>query len=185
MDRTDWLPREELGTTPLRIPGAFLVRSDLHADPRGILHKTYTSLGMAGAPPQEVFYSRSAKGVIRGMHAPGPRNPSGKLVTVVQGTVHDTIVDLRLGPGYGQIESFPLTEASGTIVVPSGVAHGFQSLEEGTVVLYSVQATYSPSEEIGVHAMSIGVTWPLREYTLSERDRSLPSVEEFRLRGHV
>lgn len=109
-------------------------------------------------------HSRSARGVLRGLHFQNP-NPQGKLVRVVAGRAWDVAVDLRRrSPSYGCWAGVELSAANKRMFwVPPGFAHGFLSLEDGTDFLYKCTAPYDPANE---HSLAwddpaIGIAWPL------------------------
>jgi dTDP-4-dehydrorhamnose 3,5-epimerase len=122
-------------------------------------------------------HSRSAKGVLRGLHYQKP-NPQGKLVRVVSGAAFDVAVDLRKSsPTFGQWAGVTLTAANKTMFwVPPGFAHGFLSLEDGTDFLYKCTAPYAPADEHSIlwNDPAIGIDWPLTgiEPQLSAKDKA-------------
>ena len=109
-------------------------------------------------------HSRSAKGVLRGMHFQNP-GPQGKLVRVVSGAVFDAIVDLRRSsPTFGQWFGLELSAANKRMLwVPEGFAHGFLTLEDGTEFLYKCTAPYAPAHEhsLAWNDPAVGIDWPL------------------------
>ncbi|WP_242139320.1 MULTISPECIES: dTDP-4-dehydrorhamnose 3,5-epimerase [unclassified Sphingomonas] len=121
-------------------------------------------------------HSRSAKGVLRGLHYQQP-NPQGKLVRVVSGSVFDVAVDIRKGsPTFGKWVGVHLSAANKRMVwIGPGLAHGFLSLEDDTDFLYKCTQAYSPADEHAVlwNDPEIGIEWPLDgiEPMLSAKDR--------------
>lgn len=162
------------------LPGTWLVRLPHSADDRGSFVKTYSKGALAhlglSCELREAFYSLSAKGVLRGMHFQRPPHDHVKLVHCAAGSVLDVLLDLRAGPGYGKVASAPLHASSpSSVIVPAGVAHGFRTLEEGSLVLYQTSAEYAPAYDDGVRWDSFGFDWGVEQPTLSGRDqRHLP-----------
>lgn len=122
-------------------------------------------------------HSRSARGVLRGMHFQNPQ-AQGKLVRVVAGAVFDVIVDLRRSSrSFGQWFGIELNaENKAMLWAPPGVAHGFLTLADGTDFLYKCTEFYTPENE---HSLAwddpaIGIDWPLDgiEPQLSAKDRA-------------
>ena len=121
-------------------------------------------------------HSRSAKGVLRGLHFQNP-NPQGKLVRVTAGRAWDVAVDLRRGsPTCGQWQGVELSAANKRMFwVPPGFAHGFVALEDGTDFLYKCTAAYEPANEQSLlwNDPAVGIDWPLEgiEPLLSAKDK--------------
>ncbi|MAC56804.1 MAG: dTDP-4-dehydrorhamnose 3,5-epimerase [Novosphingobium sp.] len=109
-------------------------------------------------------HSRSARGVLRGLHFQNP-NPQGKLVRVVSGRAWDVAVDIRRSsPTFGKWVGVELSAANKRMFwVPQGFAHGFVSLEDGTDFLYKCQGYYDPANEHSVlwNDPDIAIEWPL------------------------
>lgn len=132
-------------------------------------------------------HSRSAAGVLRGLHFQNP-NPQGKLVRVVSGRVWDVAVDLRRSsPTFGQWYGVELSAANRKLFwVPPGFAHGFVSLEDETDFLYKCVGYYDPAHEHSLlwNDPAIGIVWPVEglELQLSGKDKAgkpLSEIEAF------
>jgi len=127
--------------------------------------------------------SISRKGVIRGIHF--AKNPPGqaKYVTCLSGEVFDVVVDLRPeSPTFGKWESILLKSTEPKIVyIPSGIGHGFMSLEENSVFVYLCDQKYNPENEFDINPFDkdLGIDWPSKsEIVLSEKDKLAPSFSE-------
>lgn len=131
--------------------------------------------------PMEIFYSISKKDVIRGMHFQLPPYDQAKLVHVIKGRVDDVILDLRTdSSSYGEFISIELIAGDGKILyIPRGFAHGFLSRESESVVIYAVDAPYSPLKESGILYNSFGYDWGVEFPVLSERDASFVNFDKF------
>ena len=173
------------------IPDLLILEPKVFGDDRGFFLEswnaaTFRELGLDLTFVQD-NHSRSARGVLRGMHFQQP-NPQGKLVRVVSGRVWDAAVDLRKSsPTYGKWAGVELSAANKRLFwVPPGFAHGFVSLEDGTDFLYKCTAPYTPANE---HSLAwddpaVGIEWPLEgiEPQLSAKDKvgkPLAEIEGF------
>lgn len=149
-------------------------------DSRGSFQKVFPFQGESPISSiREIFWSRSSKGVVRGMHFQ-PRNFGGiKVVFVIQGAIADYCVNLEgRGCEPGSIFFNEMREGE-SLVVPKGFAHGFQALEQNTLVGYVTDHLYAPTRESGFNPLSHPViSWPLRVSEISERDSLLPRFDE-------
>lgn len=125
--------------------------------------------------------SLSRKGVVRGMHYQSAR-PQGKLISVVSGTVFDVFVDLRVeSKFFGQVYSLVLDDvARKHLFLPPGFAHGFQALEDNTILTYKVTDFFDKRDEksISVNCPKLNIKWPLAEQIISDKDLHAPSFAE-------
>jgi dTDP-4-dehydrorhamnose 3,5-epimerase len=128
----------------------------------------------------ECFVSKNFTGSVRGMHLQIGLSKNYRLIYVTQGEIQDALVDLRsTSSTFGQVESRLLTfERPQTILIPPGVAHGFQSLSESTMI-YLTTSTYNPGLDVGVNPLSIGLKWLLPITHLSSRDKLLPDLSDW------
>ncbi|ULR32465.1 dTDP-4-dehydrorhamnose 3,5-epimerase [Dickeya fangzhongdai] len=126
-------------------------------------------------------HSRSAKGVLRGLHFQ-TLNPQGKLVRVVRGEVFDVVVDIRPdSPTYGRWEGVVLSEENKTqFWIPPGLAHGFVVLSELADFEYKCTDYYSPAHENCLlwNDADIGIDWPIVSPLLSEKDKKGKAFKE-------
>ena len=169
--------------------GCYILEPTRFGDARGYfsapyIDAEYRELGFQGL--KQVSRSRSAKGVLRGMHFQKGDYAQAKVVEAVNGAVLDVVVDLRKdSPSYGKWTSVLLTPENGRqLYVPRGFAHGFISLEDDTVFQYFVDNTYMPDQEGGIawDDSTVGIDWQsiFNEYgiespELSEKDSNLIS----------
>ncbi|MGB3705903.1 MAG: dTDP-4-dehydrorhamnose 3,5-epimerase family protein [Castellaniella sp.] len=134
----------------------------------------FLKLGMDIFPTQMNFSKSNLAGTIRGMHFQYMPNAETKVVTCMSGSVFDVAVDLRYNsPTFLQWFGVTLSSArQNSLIIPPGVAHGFQSLVDQAEILYIVTSTYSSSLEGGLHPLDpgIGIHWPLPPAEISERD---------------
>jgi dTDP-4-dehydrorhamnose 3,5-epimerase len=105
-----------------------------------------------------------------------------RLIQVLSGSVFDVLIDLREGqPTYGKVITHKLSGLKPqTLVVPPGVAHGFQAITDSEI-LYLASHQYEASLDSGVNPLSIGVKWPLEVTQISERDLALVPFSEYQI----
>jgi dTDP-4-dehydrorhamnose 3,5-epimerase len=167
----------------LGIDGAALVRIEPHRDSRGFFARTYCvqEFAAAGLPTQAVQASVSYNeraGTVRGMHFQWPPSQEGKLVRCIRGRLHDVLLDMRpRSPSYLQHVAVTLDEDNhDAVFIPSGIAHGFQTLLDRTEVLYQMTDSFAPELAAGMRwndpALAIG--WPMQASVISERDALYP-----------
>jgi dTDP-4-dehydrorhamnose 3,5-epimerase len=177
----------QVSTVP-RIAGALLLRPQPHVDERGFFSRTFDAdiARQAGIDPAgfaQDSLSRSARGVVRGMHI---RRGLGeaKLVRCSYGAVFDVIVDLRPGSTtYGNQESFELRgDEQVSLYVPAGCAHGFQALTDPADVSYRIDRPHDPSEDVAIafDDPELAIPWPLLVTFLSDRDKKALGLAEAR-----
>lgn len=166
--------------TATAIPDIKLVEPRLFGDARGFFMESWSAAAFAAAGIVADFvqdnHSRSARGVLRGLHYQRLR-PQGKLIRVVAGAAYDVAVDLRRGsPNFGRWVGTTLSATNHQMLwIPEGFAHGFLALEEGTELLYKCTAPYVPGDEhaIAWNDRTLAIDWPLGGAAprLSDRDR--------------
>lgn len=168
------------------IVGAFLFEPTPHVDARGFFCRTFDrdvvrSVGIDSDRFAQDSLSRSAKGVVRGLHL---RSGAGeaKLVRCSFGLIFDVVVDLRRGsPTYRNVEFFELSgETQVTLYVPVGCAHGFQALSEPADVSYRIDRPHDPSEDVTIafDDPELAIPWPCPITLMSARDKGAPSLAE-------
>ena len=164
------------------LPGVLILEPKVFGDNRGFFQETWRAdtYNNIGIPPfVQDNHSRSAKGVLRGLHAQRSR-PQGKLVRVSRGTVFDVAVDINPHSAtFGQHVGVELSDNNHRqFYVPPGYAHGFCVVSDDADFLYKCTEYYQPGDEIGVlwNDPAIGIQWPVSEPLLSDKDRALPSL---------
>lgn len=128
----------------------------------------------------EVFLSTSLAGVLRGMHLQINDSANDRIVSVLQGEILDVLIDLRRdSPTFLKIQQMNMgADLDNTVFIPAGVAHGFQALMDSTT-LYLSSKSYSAENDVGIDALSFGLNWPISNYIRSQRDLTLPPLEEW------
>jgi len=121
-------------------------------------------------------------GTIRGLHFQSSPHSEAKMVRCIDGSVWDVVVDLRRDSvTYGRWHAVELTPQRGNaLLIPEGCAHGFQVLQPCSELLYLHSGSWVPEAEKGVRwdDPKLSITWPLPPNELSDRDRSLPYLNE-------
>jgi dTDP-4-dehydrorhamnose 3,5-epimerase len=164
------------------IDGLLVLEPRVFGDERGFFMESYnerTFRELTGLSPSFVQdnHSRSARGVLRGLHYQ-LRQPQGKLVRVVQGRVFDVALDIRrASPTFGKWHGVELSgENKRQFWVPAGFAHGFVVLSESADFLYKTTDFYAPEYErcIAWNDPTIGIDWHLGDIVpqLSAKDRA-------------
>ena len=167
------------------LPGVCLIEPKVFGDSRGFFLETWREDRFADVGITAHFvqdnWSRSTKGVLRGMHWQIGR-PQAKLVRVITGAVFDVAVDVRRGsPTFGRWVGEVLNQDNKrAIFIPEGFAHGFLVLSETCDFVYRCTDYYAPAEERGFawNDSAIGITWPIEGMTplMSDKDRRFGSL---------
>lgn len=168
----------------LGLEGCFLIHNFVAKDHRGTFVKTFNEFLFREQSLQtsfkESYYSKSMKGVVRGMHFQLPPFDHEKLVYLTSGRVLDVILDLRkLSPTCGRVASVELDSFSESVYIPKGCAHGFITLSEEATVVYNVSTVYSPEHDSGIHWQSIPFKWPINDPIISDRDAHFIRLSDF------
>lgn len=166
------------------IAGAWLVDISRMEDHRGFFARAWSDAAFAekNLPTHfpDVNLSLSLrKGTIRGMHYQKAPHEEAKFVRCVRGALYDVIIDLRPdSPTFLKWAGFEITASSyQALFVPAGCAHGVQTLEDNTEMLYMVSACYAPAAEAGIRWDDpfFGVVWPdVGRRTVSDKDLGWP-----------
>ena len=170
----------------LSIPEVVLIEPKVFRDGRGLFLETYKYSDFAQTGIKEQFvqdnYSKSVKGVLRGLHFQKNPDAQGKLVQCVKGKIFDAAVDIRKGsPTFGRWVSVELSEENNLLLyVPSAFAHGFVVLSETADVIYKCNREYSPEDDRGIiwDDPDINIRWPVKDPVLSEKDKKLPFLKD-------
>ena len=167
------------------LDGPILLEPTVHGDERGFFVETARANVLAELGVTDTFvqhnHSRSAHGVLRGMHfQPG----MAKLVRCARGRILDVLVDIRPdSPSFGRWEGFELSDENHhQLYCPDGFAHGFCVLSDVADVVYLCSDYYDAARESGFSFddPDVGIRWPELELTVSERDRQAPALAELR-----
>ena len=165
--------------TELNLKGVFIIDLKVFSDERGWFGRTYCkeefkSVGLEQEWVQMNHSFTTKKGTIRGMHFQFPPFQEIKMVRCIAGTVYDVIVDIRKdSPTFLQYVGIELSASNRRMIyIPSGFAHGFQTLSDDAELIYHHSAFYTPQAEAGLlyNEPLVNINWPLAVTELSERD---------------
>ncbi len=163
-----------------KLKGAYVVELDRIEDKRGFLarsfcQKEFKKNGLNFNIVQSSVSYNKKRGTIRGMHFQTSPYEEAKLVMCVKGELYDVIIDLRKNsPTYGKWFSIKLTETNyKSLYIPEGFAHGFQTLEDNTVILYQMSEFYYPESSRGIrwNDPAFRIKWPMDKFILSHKDK--------------
>ena len=174
--------------TPLAIPEVLLIEPKVFGDARGFFFESYNRRAFHEATGCDCDFvqdnhSKSARGVLRGLHYQLPPQAQGKLVRAVAGEVFDVAVDIRRdSPTFGRWVGCVLSAANcRQLWIPPGFAHGFVVLSESAEFLYKTTDYWAPALEraIAWNDPAIGIDWPLSgEPLLSGKDAVAPLLAD-------
>jgi len=154
--------------TPLKIPDVLLIEPRVFEDARGFFFESFNSNEFKKTTGLDVNFvqdnhSKSAKGILRGLHYQLPPYAQGKLVRVIQGEVLDVAVDIRKSsPTFGKYVSEILSsDNKKQLYIPEGFAHGFLTLSESAEFLYKVTNYYHPQYERSIiyNDKTLNINW--------------------------
>jgi dTDP-4-dehydrorhamnose 3,5-epimerase len=183
------------GSAGALVEGPLLLTPQIFGDGRGFFFESWNERrwqellaahGQSAPPFVQDNHSRSAGGVLRGLHWQLPPHPQAKLLRCVAGAIFDVAVDLRRGsPSFGEWVGAELSATNHRqLWVPVGFAHGFLTLSEHAEVLYKTTDFWNRSSERALRwdDPRVGIAWPpLAEAAtplLSEKDGAAPRLEQ-------
>jgi dTDP-4-dehydrorhamnose 3,5-epimerase len=130
---------------------------------------------------EEIYFSKSYKNVIRGMHFQIPPYDHDKLVYVTEGVILDVILDLRYNSKtFKDFEIIEISQNQNAVLIPKGCAHGFLTLSNSATVIYNVSSVYNQQFDSGILWNSFGFDWPVENPILSNRDQSFKELVDFK-----
>jgi dTDP-4-dehydrorhamnose 3,5-epimerase len=172
-----------------KLKGCVIIEPRIFGDERGFFLETFQAVRYEqeagiGLPFVQDNHSRSARGVLRGLHFQKTK-PQGKLVRVVRGEVYDVAVDIRKGSAtFGEWEGVILSEDNKKqFWVPPGFAHGFVVLSDTADFEYKCTDYYDPSDEGSIlwSDPDLDIPWPIANPVLSTKDESAKRLVDLRL----
>jgi dTDP-4-dehydrorhamnose 3,5-epimerase len=168
------------------LAGVKIVKRIVRSDTRGSFSRMFCAAelqqaGWLDAVAQINFSRTSQPGTVRGLHYQRGNSAEDKLISCITGAVWDVAVDLRPNsPTYLHWHAERLDSINAlAMLIPKGVAHGFQVLEANSSLLYVHSSPYSPMQEAGLRADDprLAIAWPLGFQEWSERDRNFPLLD--------
>ena len=170
------------------IEGVFVIEPKVFNDARGYFFESWKKDEFERHCGQVEFVqdneSKSARGVLRGLHYQKGEFSQAKLVRVIKGTVLDVAVDIRKSsPTFGKYVAVELSsENKRQLFIPRGLAHGFLVLSDEAIFTYKVDNVYAPQSEASIRFddPTIGIEWPIakEEMLLSAKDENGKRFED-------
>lgn len=165
----------------LEISGVYLITPEKKHDERGYFLRVYcerefSQLGLCTSFVQENISYNQHRGTLRGMHYQIAPHEEIKLVSCMRGAIYDVVLDIRPNsPTYGKWLTETLTyDNNAMLYIPGGLAHGFQTLEDDTLVHYHMGEFYNPEASAGIRFddSNFNITWPIEGKIMSEKDKN-------------
>lgn len=169
-----------------KLKGAYVIELEPLEDERGFFARSFCQKEFEehGLNPRIVQCNISfnkKKGTLRGMHYQVAPHKEAKLVSCIRGAIYDVIIDLRPNSStYCQWVAVELSaENYKMLYIPEGFAHGFQTLEDNTVVFYQMSEFYHPECARGVRLddTAFKIKWPIGQLIISSKDKSFEPFE--------
>ncbi len=173
-----------MNAEPLALAGVTLLRAEVHEDERGTFRRivdigALEALGLVPAVVQISMATNIRRGTVRGMHYQAAPHEESKTLWCTHGAVFDVLVDLRVDePTYGKWISVQLAaDQPVALHVPPGIAHGYQTLVDGSALTYVIGTPYVPASARSLRwdDPTVGIEWPLPVTVISQRDREAPT----------
>jgi dTDP-4-dehydrorhamnose 3,5-epimerase len=169
-----------------KLRGVLIIEPKIFGDQRGFFKESfqvqrYSEAGI-NLPFVQDNYSRSQKGVLRGLHFQKTR-PQGKLVSCTSGVVFDVAVDIDpFSDSFGEYVAVHLSEDNHLqLWIPPGYAHGFCVLSDYADFNYKCTEFYYPEDEDGLiwNDPDVNINWPIDDPLLSEKDKTFKNLADF------
>lgn len=172
-----------------KLKGCYIFEPTIFEDERGYFFESYNENKLKQILGYNPIFvqdnqSKSSFGVVRGLHMQTGIYAQAKLVRVLEGTVLDVAVDVRLGSEtYGQSIAVELSATNNRqLFIPRGFLHGFSVLSETAVFFYKCDNGYNKESECGIHPLDLqlNIDWklPTDKIVLSQKDQEAPSFRE-------
>jgi len=167
--------------TKTTLPGVYLIDIQPIGDARGFFSrfwcsKEFEAQGLSFEVAQINVSHNAEAGTLRGLHYQRAPHAEAKVVACTSGSVFDVAVDVRPGSStYLQwVGTILDSEKRRMLYIPDGFAHGYQTLEDDTGLLYVVSEFYTPDAESGLRFddLAIGIEWPLPVASISDKDKN-------------
>jgi dTDP-4-dehydrorhamnose 3,5-epimerase len=168
-----------------QLPGAYAIDLEPVVDERGFFARVWCARefedqGLTAVHAQSSLSYNARAGTLRGLHYQVAPHLEVKLVRCTRGAIFDVMVDLREeSDTYSQWVGLELSATNRRMVyVPAGVAHGFQTLEDDTEVLYQIDQPHTPGAAQGLRYddPAVGIVWPLEVSVISDNDAAWPGL---------
>lgn len=166
-----------------KLDGVYLISIEPYEDERGFFARAFCKRefaehGLCTEFVQCDLSFNKKRGTLRGMHFQMHPHEEVKVVSCVKGAIYDVVLDIRPeSQTYGQWMAAELTaENHQMLYISKGLAHGFQTLADDTMVYYQMGEFYTPGAGAGIRYddAAFQIAWPIEEKILSEKDRAWP-----------
>jgi dTDP-4-dehydrorhamnose 3,5-epimerase len=168
------------------IEGVYLIKPKIFKDERGYFFESFNQKKInkkTNVSFVQDNQSLSSKHILRGLHFQKPPFAQDKLVSVIKGSVLDVVVDIRVNSKtYGKYIIEELNEENHhQLFIPTGMAHGFLSLEEHTIFSYKCSNFYNRESEGALkwNDPDLNIKWPISNPILSEKDENAKKFSSF------
>jgi dTDP-4-dehydrorhamnose 3,5-epimerase/CDP-3, 6-dideoxy-D-glycero-D-glycero-4-hexulose-5-epimerase len=170
------------------IEGLYTIKLNPFCDLRGELLKPFNTKEYRKNLPEDVkidiketWFTKSKINVIRAMHLQVGKNACAKVVAIIQGKIHDVILDIRKDSStYGKVFNIIMDDENPmALYIPVGCAHGYKVLLDNSIVMYMATEIHSAQDDIGIRYDSFGFNWNIDNPILSEKDKNLPLFGEY------
>jgi dTDP-4-dehydrorhamnose 3,5-epimerase len=155
------------------IEGLKLIEAVTHNDMRGSFTKYHPSLYLRENLSSVAISYNPKLGTIRGLHLQIEPFAEEKLISCIQGSIFDVLLDLRPNsPSFGKFAAIELNQENNLqVYLPKGIAHGFQSLAPNSIVQYILTSKYAPECSISINPLrDLEINWPVADFIISEKD---------------
>ena len=155
------------------IEGVKILRVNSSSDLRGRFIKFHPDVLLFDKLSSVAVSINPKKGTIRGLHFQVEPFAEEKIISCIQGSTYEVIVDIRPNSKtFGNIATFELSQENGSqVYLPKGIAHGFQTLLPDTLVHYFLTSQYSLESSYAIDPLGdLKIDWPIKDYLISEKD---------------
>jgi len=168
-----------------KIKGVYLIKLEEKKDIRGSFYRLFCKKKLILKKLNSNFVQISnscnlKKGTIRGMHYQKKPFQEDKIISCIKGSIYDVLIDIRpKSRTYLKWLGFTLSENDKKMLyIPKGIAHGFQTLKNDTIINYMMSAFYNKKYSRGIRYddKSIQVKWPLKCSLISKQDKNWPEL---------
>lgn len=169
------------------LKGVFVIEPEMIKDERGFFARIFCQNEFAAQGVDfktvqcSISYNKH-KGTLRGMHYQVAPKAESKIVRCTKGAIYDVAIDMRhSSPTYRQWTAVELTQDNRRMIhIPKGFAHGFQTLEDDSEVIYRMDEVYAPEYARGARwdDPAFKIKWPLKVKVISERDANYPLIND-------
>ena len=161
-----------------------IIKYKKNQDERGFFSKLYDEKEFKKINISKIiqinFSENFKKGTLRGMHYQKKPYEEEKIIKCISGSVYDVVIDLRKNSKtYLMTFSYNLKNDNTLIFIPRGFAHGFQSLENNTLLMYLHGNIYRPKHQRGIlfDSKIFNINWPIKKKIISQRDKNFPDLD--------